>query len=849
MKYDFTALELKWQAYWKANDTFVIEDDFEKPKYYVLDMFPYPSGEGLHVGHPEGYTATDIVARFKRMNGFNVLHPMGWDAFGLPAERYAMKTGIHPSITTKKNIQNFKRQLQSLGFSYDWSREINTTDEHYYKWTQWIFLKIFNSYYDKDENKARDISELPIPAELNSPEKEQERNDYIDSKRLAYIDRMPVNWCAELGTVLANEEVDEWVEKGYRVERKPMSQWMLRITEYAERLLDDLKFVDWPHGTLELQKNWIGRSEGAELDFHSEDNSKKLSVFTTRPDTLFGVTYMVLAPEHSLVDFFTTDEHKADVEKYTEAATLKSDFDRQLEAEKGAKTGIFTGGYVINPLSGEKVPVWIADYVLITYGTGAIMAVPGHDQRDYDFAKAFDIPVKFVISSDGKPYTSDSEAFTENGISIDSGFITGLKSKEAIQTMIEHLEKEKIGFGKIQYRLRDWLFSRQRYWGEPIPISTDSKSRYHYDKELPLKLPPSDDFKPAGTGESPLANILDWVEYKDDQGNTYKRETNTMPQWAGSSWYYLRFADPKNFDNLIDAKNEKYWLGDTGVDLYVGGAEHAVLHLLYARFWHKVLYDYGLVTSCEPFKKLVHQGLILGTDGSKMSKSRGNVVSPDDVVASHGADAFRLFEMFMGPLEQMKPWSERGIEGVYRFLTRVWRLYITDSGELEPGLLVETSDEKQKNENEKILHQTIQKVTEDIEKLSFNTAISQMMVFMNNATQHKNIGKLAAETFVKLLSPFAPHICEELWEKLGNKETVLSQPWPVFNKEKTQESTMEFVIQVNGKVRAKIIGEAGTSEDTLKQLALEQESVKRHIDGKEIRKIIVVKNRLVNIVV
>lgn len=843
MKYSFADIEKKWQTRWAKNETFRTPEISDKPKYYVLDMFPYPSGQGLHVGHPEGYTATDIMARYKRMRGYAVLHPMGWDAFGLPAERYAMQTGIHPAETTQKNIENFKRQLQALGFSYDWNREINTTDERYYKWTQWIFLKIFNSFYDDKENRARDIKELKIPEEFSGDE--NARQEYINSKRLAYIAEMPVNWCGELGTVLANEEVDEWTSKGYTVERKPMRQWMLRITAYAERLLDDLKYVDWPAGTLELQKNWIGRSTGAQIRFDLDGIDEKLEVYTTRPDTIFGATYMVIAPEHPLVEKLTAPEKKSEIDSYAKEASLKSELDRQLEAEKGHKTGIFTGGYALHPfIKGEKIPVWIADYVLMSYGTGAIMAVPGHDQRDYEFAKTFELPIRFILSEDGKDVEDPGEALTNPGVNIHSDFLNGLKTDDAKRRMIEELEKKGIGEAKVQYRLRDWLFSRQRYWGEPVPVSIDENGNYHTEENLPLVLPESKDFQPAGTGESPLAKLDDWVNHTGKNGEKLRRETNTMPQWAGSSWYYMRYADPDNPDAPISPENEKYWLGDSGVDLYVGGAEHAVLHLLYSRFWHKVLYDYGLLTSPEPFRKLVHQGLILGENGVKMSKSLGNVVNPDEVVESYGADAFRLFEMFMGPLEQMKPWSSKSIEGVFRFLMKVWRLF-TIEGKFKDSILEEPAKD---SEIVRLLHQTIKKVTGDIEKLSFNTAISQMMIFVNEAAGAGAIGREGAVAFIKLLSPFAPHIAEELWEMLSNQDSLAYEPWPEFDPELAKDNEIEVVFQINGKVRSKARVAAGLEQKELEDLALGDEIIQKHIEGKTVRKVIVVKDRLVNIV-
>ena len=865
MSYPFQEIESRWQNHWEKHSIFKTPEDRTRPKFYILDMFPYPSGAGLHVGHPEGYTATDIVARFKRMRGFNVLHPMGWDAFGLPAERYAMKTKIHPSITTEQNITNFRRQLKALGFSYDWDREINTTDPNYYKWTQWIFLQIFNSWYDTDAGKARPIKELPIPAELKKKGKEAEKEAFINSKRLAYIAEMPVNWCPGLGTVLANEEVDEWVSKGYTVERRPMRQWMLRITAYAERLLGDLSTVEWPTGTLELQKNWIGKSTGASIKFAVKDSNHFIEVFTTRPDTLFGISYMVLSPEHPLVEEVTIPAQKSAVESYREEARKKSDLERQLKGEKEEKTGVFTGGYAIHPYTKESIPIWIADYVLMGYGTGAIMAVPAHDERDFAFARKFNLPVKIVVEPVSGKATAE-EAFTGEGKSVNSDFISGLPSKEATLKMIERIQADGLGESRVNYKLRDWLFSRQRYWGEPVPVSFTKDGRYVGEKEknLPLRLPDCEDFQPAETGESPLAKLKDWVEHEDEKLGKLRRETNTMPQWAGSSWYYLRFIEPRNKKALVSEQEEKYWMGETGVDLYVGGAEHAVLHLLYARFWHKVLFDLGHVHSIEPFHKLVHQGLILGEDGQKMSKSLGNVVNPDDVLVEFGADSFRLYEMFLGPLEMSKPWSTKAIGGVYRFLSRVWRLYTArgagDSDEdgenarssahspLDEVLLVEPEGDR-RVKVERLLHQTIRKVTEDIEKMSFNTAVSALMVFVNETTAEKKIGRDAAEKFLLLLSPFAPHIAEELWSKLGHNESIAHSAWPGFDLTKTQEDEIEIVFQVNGKVRGKAKMAPGSSDDQMKTAALADEAVLRAMEGKEPRKVIVVKNKLVNLVV
>ena len=840
MSYPFAEIEKKWQAEWEKNQTFKTEDDFSKPKYYVLDMFPYPSGAGLHVGHPEGYTATDIIARKKRMQGFNVLHPMGWDAFGLPAERYAMQTGIHPSITTKQNIDNFRRQLKALGFSYDWSREIDTTAPDYYKFTQWIFLKFFDSWYDEKAKKARPISELPIPQNLQGEAAKKEREEFIAGKRLAYIANMPVNWCAELGTVLANEEVDEWVEKGYKVERKPMRQWMLRITAYAERLLNDLAQLEWPQGTIELQKNWIGQSTGALVHFGIEGSSEKLTVFTTRPDTLYGVTFMVLAPEHPLVDKITAAGQKDAVEQYRKSTALKTDLDRQLDAAKKEKTGVMIGAHALHPLTGEKIPLYIADYVLMGYGTGAIMAVPAHDERDFAFAEQFNIPVKQVV----KAASGETELpFPGDGIAVASPVFEGLATPAAKEKIIAHLEKEKIGERRIQYKLRDWLFSRQRYWGEPMPVSFDENDSMVAEENLPLLLPESQNFQPSGTGESALANIKEWVNFERN-GKKYRRETNTMPQWAGSSWYYLRFADPHNQERFVSAEKEKYWLAN-GVDLYVGGGEHAVLHLLYASFWHKLLYDLGYVTSVEPFKKLVHQGIILGEDGSKMSKSRGNVINPDTVVSEYGSDTFRLYEMFMGPLEQMKPWSSKSIEGIYRFLARVYRLYYNE-GKLNAKLLEKPTDEKAVL---KVLHQTIKKVSEDIETLSLNTAISQMMIFINEAYRIESIGRDAAEKFIQLLHPFAPHITEEIWQALGHSGGIMKSAWPEHEAAHLVESEFEAVVQINGKIRGRINLAMNIADADFEAAARGIDAVKAGIEGKTIRKVIVVKNKMINFVV
>jgi leucyl-tRNA synthetase len=839
MSYPYGVIEKKWQMYWYEKNTFKVIEDLNKPKYYILDMFPYPSGAGLHVGHPEGYTATDIISRYKRMNGFNVLHPMGWDAFGLPAERYAMKTGIHPSKTTEQNIANFKRQINILGLSYDWSREIDTTDPKYYRWTQWIFLQIYNSWYDKETGKARHIAELIIPDGLN----EKESYNFISKKRLSYLSEMPVNWCAELGTVLANEEVAEWVEKGYSVERKMMRQWMLRITEYADRLLNDLEDLDWPNSIKEMQRNWIGKSEGAEIEFKVKDTNDSLKVFTTRPDTLFGTTYMVLAPEHKLIDKITANEFIEDVEEYRNQTKLKSELERT--ALEKIKTGVFTGGYAINPGTKKEIPIWIADYVLLSYGTGAIMAVPGHDERDYDFAKAYQLPVVEVVAGGN----IQVEAFTEEGTAVNSSndeiSINGLHTEAAKNKMTIWLEEKKIGRKKINFKLRDWLFSRQRYWGEPFPLlyEEDGTVIPLEEKDLPVILPAVESYKPSGTGESPLSTIETWLNVVDPKtGKRYRRETHTMPQWAGSCWYYLRYMDVANDYSFCSPEKQKYWMP---VDLYVGGAEHAVLHLLYSRFWHKVLFDLGYVSSKEPFKRLVNQGLILGEDGQKMSKSLGNVVNPDEVVKEYGADSLRLFEMFMGPLQDVKPWSTKGVEGVYRFLNRAWRMYVEEDGSLNNSI----KDISLTVDQEKLLHQTIKKVTGDIETLNFNTAISQMMIFLNEFSGLENKPRSALDKFILLLSPFAPHFAEEIWEKLGNKNSLAYESWPKYEEDKTKENVVEMVIQVNGKIRARYPLPINMIEEEVKKIAFSNETVQKYLEAKQIVKIIFVQNKLINVVV
>jgi leucyl-tRNA synthetase len=858
MPYPFNTIEAKWQLFWDDNRTFVAENTTDRPKLYVLDMFPYPSGAGLHVGHPEGYTATDILSRYKRMRGMNVLHPIGWDAFGLPAERYAMQTNIHPRITTEQNIATFRRQIKMLGLSYDWSREINTTDPAYYKWTQWIFLQIYNSWYDPRLDKARPIQtlveELGSRGTLDLAGTEsltagdwkrkgrKEQHDFLAKFRLAYIAEIPVNWCEGLGTVLANEEVAEWTDKGYTVERRPMRQWMMRITAYAERLLRDSGELDWPASTLEQQRNWIGRSEGAEIDFPVKGAAQNIRVFTTRPDTIFGATYMVLAPEHPLVDSLTAGKQHGAVEEYRAQATLKSDLERGIEAEK---TGVFTGGFVVNPATGADIPVWIADYVLMGYGTGAIMAVPGHDERDYAFARKFNLPIVEVVAGGDLSIA----AFVGDGTAVNSSnaevSLNGYGTEQAKAKIIAWLEMRGLGKGTVQYKLRDWLFSRQRYWGEPIPIIylEDGTMQPLPEDQLPLLLPDLKKFQPSGTTESPLALAEGWVNVTDPKtGARGRRETNTMPQWAGSCWYYLRFIDPQDPRAFCAPELERLWMP---IDLYVGGAEHAVLHLMYARFWHKVLYDLGHVSTKEPFMKLRHQGIILGEDSRKMSKSRGNVVNPDEVVRQYGADAMRLFEMFMGPLEEMKPWSTRNVEGVSRFLNRIWRLYVDEDGRLDP----EVKDAAVSSDLARVFHTTVKKVGEDIEGLRFNTAISQMMIFVNEVMLSESRPRQFLEPFVLLLAPFAPHLAEELWQKIGHSGTLTYEPWPQYDPNKLQASTVEIVLQVNGKVRGRLEAAADTSDKDLETLALQDENVRKHMDGKKLVKAIVVKNRLVNLVV
>ncbi|MEZ6035194.1 MAG: leucine--tRNA ligase [Planctomycetaceae bacterium] len=916
-RYDAKRIEARWQQYWEANQTFRTEDTVpiadgtQKSKMYVLDMFPYPSGSGLHVGHPEGYTATDIVCRYSRMRGKNVLHPMGWDAFGLPAEEHAVKTGTHPRETTEQNIATFKRQLKMLGFSYDWTRELATTDPDYYRWTQWIFLQIFDTWYDPDfvwtgpdgverKGKGRPISELPIPDEIwascDSSENRKPKignlpeaiRRYQDKHRLAYVSDAPVNWCPALGTVLANEEIIDGKSErgGHPVVRMPLKQWMLRITAYADRLASELEPLTWSEAIKLMQRNWIGRSIGAEVDFkiapssspstglrppsppisgekgqwNAEPAADTIRVYTTRPDTLFGVTYMVLAPEHPLVAQITTDEQKSWVEEYVRKSSLKSDLDRTDLAKD--KTGVFTGGYAINPVNGEKVPVWIADYVLISYGTGAIMAVPAHDERDYEFAKAFGIEIKQVVapaSGSGHQVDLDNIAFTEIGVAVNSGTYNGLATADFKSQITKDLAAAGLGKEAVNYRLRDWLFSRQRYWGEPFPIwheldadgNPTGLMRADTAESLPVLHPHMEDFKPTGTPEPMLAKATaEWLYKTDTDGVKLKRETNSMPQWAGSCWYYLRFCDNKNSDKFIDPAKEKYWLP---VDLYVGGAEHAVLHLLYSRFWHKVLFDRGHVSTPEPFQKLVNQGMILGEPdengkAEKMSKSRGNVINPDDIVQQYGADSLRLYEMFMGPLEQTKPWQMSGVEGVYRFLGRVWRMMIDDRSE-EVVLLTAVVDSAPAEDQLRILHKTIKAVTDDIDRLSFNTAISRMMEFTNFMSGQETRSRSVLETFVLLLNPFAPHIAEELWNALGHASTLSYEPWPSYDPALLVEDTIEVPVQFNGKLRSKIVVPANSDAAALEAAARADEIVQKNLDGKTVVKVVAVPGRMVNFVV
>ncbi|MFO0935144.1 MAG: leucine--tRNA ligase [Gemmataceae bacterium] len=923
--YHPAAIEPRWQQFWDVNKTFrTLDPDHPavagKPKFYCLDMFPYPSGAGLHVGHPEGYTATDILSRFKRMKGFHVLHPMGWDAFGLPAEQHAINTGEHPSVNTRNNVNTFRRQIKSLGFSYDWDREVDTTDPLYFKWTQWIFLTIYDTWYDEKMKKGRPIAELPIPASI-SAQGEQAIRAYQDSHRLAYQSHQPVNWCEALGTVLSNEEViDGKSERGrHPVVRRPLRQWLMRITAYAERLIDDLAPLDWSESIKQMQRNWIGRSEGAEVAFSIQGATQAsdiITVFTTRPDTLFGATYMVLSPEHALVNRITTPEQKAAVAAYQEAASRKSDFERTELAKK--KTGVFTGAHAINPVNGQAIPIWIADYVLAGYGTGAIMAVPAHDERDFEFAQQFSLPIATVVKPNeawlartGSTETNLTEAYCEDGVAVNSGMLDGLKTDEAKSKIIAWLEERKLGTRRVNYKLRDWLFSRQRYWGEPFPVlhGEDGSVIPMSVNDLPVTLPEVKDYKPTGSPDGPLAKATDWLTVNKD-GKTYRRETNTMPQWAGSCWYYLRYIDPQNDAEFASKKKLDHWLP---VDLYVGGAEHAVLHLLYARFWHKILFDRGYVSCPEPFHRLVNQGMILGemeyhitpevyaarkeviaqagieavhrpakdegdretyvlsvgedrvekkqgktllkgTDiemtgkADKMSKSRGNVVNPDDVVREYGADSLRLYEMFMGPLEAVKPWNMKGVEGVYRFLSRVWRLIVDDAAD-DLKLNASVKDVAPSQDTLRELHRTIKKVGDDTEGLRFNTAIAAMMEFVNHLNKLEERPKAVLDTFVLLLAPYAPHVAEELWRAMGHTQTLFAEPWPQYDPALIKADSIEIPVQVNGKIKVRINVPAETDAAGLEALAMADESVKASLAGKAIKKVIVVPKKMVNIVV
>jgi len=885
MDYNFHEIEKKWQKYWEENKTFRTPEDLTNPKKcYVLDMYPYPSGAGLHVGHPEGYTATDIYSRYKRMKGFNVLHPMGWDAFGLPAEQYAIQTGTHPSITTKNNCDTFRRQIKELGLSYDWEREINTTDPKYFKWTQWIFIRLYNTWFDEKLQKGRPVSELPIPAEISKHGK-KEVTKYIDSKRLAYYDNAQVWWCPSCRIVCANEEVlfDGSHEKcGNRVEKKNLKQWMLRIPLYAERLLSGFDSLDWPEGIKDMQRNWIGRSTGAEVDFNIDGLNGKLTVFTTRPDTLFGATYMVIAPEHQMTAAITTEEQKKAVNDYIKAASLKSDLDRTDLAKD--KTGVFTGRYAVNPVNHKKIPIWVADYVLTGYGTGAIMAVPAHDTRDFEFAEKFSLPIVCIQDPDvadadrKKKILAGKECWTEDGAYINSSDsstgidINGLNKESGIARITKWLESKKIGKEKVNYKLRDWLFSRQRYWGEPFPVIhwEDGEITLVDEKELPLELPEMEKYLPGESGESPLANATEWLNVTDKSGRRGRRETNTMPQWAGSCWYYLRYIDPHNDDIIFDPAKEKYWMP---VDLYIGGAEHAVLHLLYSRFWHKVLFDLGIVSTDEPYLKLFNQGMILafayeneagakvstdiveeregkffnretGTEVrqivAKMSKSLKNVVNPDDVVSRYGADSLRLYEMFMGPLDVTKPWDDKGVKGVFNFLGRTYRFFSN------PENITETNEDP---EILKGLHQAIKKVEGDIETLRFNTAISAMMIFLNLAMKKGKVTKETVNIFAKILSPFAPHLAEELWQQQGHEKTLTYEPWPVVNEEFLREDTFEYPVSFNGKMRFKIALPVNMDKEEIARIVLADERAGKWLSTGTLSNIIVVPNRIVNIVI
>ncbi len=883
MEYNFNDIEKKWQQYWEENKTFKTVEDYSKKKYYILDMFPYPSGSGLHVGHPEGYTATDIMSRYKRMKGFNVLHPMGWDSFGLPAEQYAIQTGTHPRITTQKNCDTFRRQIKSLGLGYDWDREISTSDAAYYKWTQWIFIRLYNTWFDDREQKGRPINELSIPAEITAKGEKAVR-EYRDDKRLAYYDNAQVWWCEQCRIVCANEEVltDGSHEKcGNQVVRKNLKQWMLRIPLYAERLLKGLDGVDWPEGVKDMQRNWIGKSTGAEVDFEVEGLSRKLRVYTTRPDTLFGATYMVIAPEHEMAGEMVTTDCKSKVAAYIQAASLKSDLDRTDLAKD--KTGVFTGRYAINPVNGKKIPIWVADYVLIGYGTGAIMAVPAHDTRDFEFAEKFNLPIDCIMDPKGadeslrEKVLKGKACWTEDGVYINSASnetgltINGLNKEQGIQKIINWLQERHIGKATTNYKLRDWLFSRQRYWGEPFPVIhwEDGEIDVLSEGDLPVTLPELSKYLPGADGESPLANAGEWLVVSKN-GRRGRRETNTMPQWAGSCWYYLRFIDPLNDKEPFSKEKEKYWMP---VDLYIGGTEHAVLHLLYSRFWHKVLFDLGIVSTDEPFQKLFNQGMILAfayetatgakvaTDlvedregkyfhretgeelkqiVAKMSKSLKNVVNPDDVVKQYGADSLRLYEMFMGPLDVIKPWTDTGVKGVFGFLGRVTRFF----GEAENVNAAEDDMEILKG-----LHQTIKKVSQDIEALKFNTAISQMMIFTNLCIKKGKVTKQTAEVFTCVLAPFAPHLAEELWALYGNKPSIIQQDFPVSNETYLQEDTFDYPVSFNGKLRFKLMLPLSMQAAEIEKIVREDPQSAKWIEGKQIKKIIFVPGKIINVVV
>ncbi len=885
MDYNFHEIEKKWQKYWEEKKTFRTPDDLTNPrKCYILDMYPYPSGAGLHVGHPEGYTATDIFSRYKRMKGFNVLHPMGWDAFGLPAEQYAIQTGTHPSITTRNNCDTFRRQIKGLGLSYDWDREINTTDPKYYRWTQWIFIQLYNTWFDSNLQKGRPISELEVPENIRKPDK-KEITKFIDSQRLAYYDNALVWWCPSCRIVCANEEVlnDGSHEKcGNRVEKKNLKQWMLRIPQYAERLLTGIDKLDWPEGIKDMQRNWIGRSTGAEVDFSIDGLDEKLTVFTTRPDTLFGATYMVIAPEHQLTGIITTSDCRNEVDKYIKASSLKSDLDRTDLAKE--KTGVFTGRYAINPVNKKLIPIWVADYVLTGYGTGAIMAVPAHDTRDFEFAGKFNLPIICIQDPDvsdpdrKKRILEGNECWTEDGKYVNSSDkstgidINGLNKEAGIDKITRWLESGNLGKAKVNYKLRDWLFSRQRYWGEPFPVIhwEDGEITLLDEIELPLQLPEMEKYLPGESGESPLANAEKWLNVTDSKGRKGRRETNTMPQWAGSCWYYLRFIDPHNDKVIFDAEKERYWMP---VDLYIGGAEHAVLHLLYSRFWHKVLFDLGIVSTDEPYSRLFNQGMILAFayetesgmkipadqvvehDGkyfheengpelkqivAKMSKSLKNVVNPDDVTSKYGADSLRLYEMFMGPLDVTKPWDDKGVKGVFGFLGRAFRFFSNQEnifrGEEDQEIL-------------KGLHHVIRKVEGDIENLRFNTAISAMMIFLNLATRKGKVSYETATAFAKILSPFAPHLAEELWNLLGNPETLAYEPWPAYNEEYLKEDNFEYPVSFNGKMRFNILLPVSFSKEEIISAVLADERAQKWLGGSKPSNIIVVPNRIVNIVI